>query len=111
LTVRSDLIKENPEGPQAITWNFIWQFISLADLFVSHPIKGFIPDCIPPHKYVLLGASTDALDGLNKEMSDADIEYYQLIFNRLSNDQCEIKIDFTRPYIIQIARFDPSKGT
>ena len=66
---------------------------------------------MPLQKYVLLGASTDALDGLNKEMNDADIEYYQLIFNRLSNDQCERKIDFTRPYIIQVARFDPSKGT
>jgi alpha,alpha-trehalose phosphorylase (configuration-retaining) len=77
---------------------------------VSHPIDGFIPDCIPRDKCILLGASTDVLDGLNKEMSETDMAYYQLIFNRLSKDQCDKEIDFTRPYIVQVARFDPSKG-
>lgn len=58
----------------------------------------------------MLPACTDPLDGLNKEIKDSDKEYYKQIYNRLSSDQCGREIDFRRPYIVQIARFDPSKG-
>src|SRR5437868_3131196 len=110
FSVCADLIRENPSGPQAETWKFIWQFISQADLFVSHPIPNFVPDEVPREKVVLLPASTDPLDGLNKELSHTDLSYYKMVYNRLSVDQCGVEIDFTRPYIVQIARFDPSKG-
>jgi glycosyltransferase involved in cell wall biosynthesis len=59
---------------------------------------------------VLLPACTDPLDGLNKELSLSDLSYYKLVYNRLSIDQCGVEIDFHRPYIVQVARFDPSKG-
>lgn len=61
-------------------------------------------------KVVLLPACTDPLDGLNKELSLSDLSYYKLVYNRLSIDQCGVEIDFHRPYIVQVARFDPSKG-
>nr|CAG8517405.1 4395_t:CDS:2 [Entrophospora candida] len=106
--VCADLIRGNPNGPQAETWDFLYQFISQADLFVSHPIANFIPDNVPCKKVVLLPACTDPLDGLNKELKDSDKEYYKQIYNRLSSDQCGTEIDFRRPYIVQVARFDPS---
>jgi alpha,alpha-trehalose phosphorylase (configuration-retaining) len=108
--VCADLIRQNPTGPQAETWNFLWGFISQADLFVSHPIHNFVPDNVPREKVVLLPACTDPLDGLNKELKLFDLSYYKLVYNRLSVDQCGVEIDFHRPYIVQIARFDPSKG-
>ncbi|CAG8586699.1 9577_t:CDS:2, partial [Scutellospora calospora] len=108
--VCANLIRDNPTGPQAEVWNFLWEFISQADLFISHPIENFVPDNVPPEKVVLLPASTDPLDGLNKNLSQSDLEYYKLVYNRLSIDQCDVEINFNRPYIIQIARFDPSKG-
>ena len=104
------MIRENPGGQQDKTWKFIWQFISQADLFVSHPMHNFVPDEVPQEKVVLLPACTDPLDGLNKELRQPDLSYYKSVYNRLSVDQCGVEIDFTRPYVVQIARFDPSKG-
>ncbi|CAB4400235.1 unnamed protein product [Rhizophagus irregularis] len=110
IEICADLIRQNPTGPQAVTWNFLWSFISQADLFVSHPMHNFVPDNVPMEKVVLLPACTDPLDGLNKELSLSDLSYYKLVYNRLSIDQCGVEIDFHRPYIVQVARFDPSKG-
>ncbi|RHZ50570.1 hypothetical protein Glove_495g36 [Diversispora epigaea] len=110
IEICADLIRDNPNGPQAETWDFLWGFISQCDLFISHPIKNFIPDSVPKEKVVLLPASTDPLDGLNKDLSSSDMHFYRSIYNRFSLDQCGIEINFHRPYIIQVARFDPSKG-
>ncbi|CAG8446609.1 8215_t:CDS:2 [Funneliformis caledonium] len=110
IEICADLIRQDPTGPQADTWNFLWEFISHADLFVSHPMPNFVPDNVPNEKVVLLPACTDPLDGLNKDLRHVDLSYYKLVYNRLSLDQCGVKIDFQRPYIVQVARFDPSKG-
>ncbi|CAG8544527.1 1373_t:CDS:2 [Cetraspora pellucida] len=110
IEICADLIRNDPTGPQAEVWDFLWGFISQADLFISHPIENFVPDNVPREKVVLLPASTDPLDGLNKGLSQSDLNYYKLVYNRLSIDQCGVAIDFNRPYIVQIARFDPSKG-
>ncbi|OBZ83263.1 Trehalose phosphorylase [Choanephora cucurbitarum] len=110
IEVRSDLIQNQPEGSTANTWNFLWDFIKLADIFVAHPIKGFVPDVVPPENTVLLPAATDPLDGLNKPMNDWCITYYQSVFNRVCVDCGVNEVDWNRPYIVQVARFDPSKG-
>ncbi|KAI7903938.1 uncharacterized protein BX663DRAFT_432358 [Cokeromyces recurvatus] len=110
IEIRADLIKNEPEGSTANTWNFIWQFIRQADLFVAHPIKGFIPDVVPSCNTVLLPAATDPLDGLNKPLTDWCITYYRSVFNRVCIDLGVNEVDWLRPYIVQVARFDPSKG-
>ncbi|KAL9555956.1 hypothetical protein MBANPS3_002105 [Mucor bainieri] len=110
IEIRSDLIKNEPEGSTANTWNFLWQFIKQADLFVAHPIKGFVPEVVPSRNTVLLPAATDPLDGLNKPMNDWCITYYQSVFNRVCVDLGVNEVDWYRPYIVQVARFDPSKG-
>lgn len=110
IEVRADLIKNDPEGPTAETWNFLWGFIQQADIFVAHPIDAFVPDMVPTRNVVLLPAATDPLDGLNKPLTDWCLTYYQSVFNRVCVDLGVNEVDWYRPYIVQVARFDPSKG-
>ncbi len=97
--------------PQRKTWQFLWDKIKEADIFVSHPIKEFIPVDVPQNKIVYMPATTDPLDGLNKPLSDTQMAYYMKLFNKLLLVQeGQTPLDLHRSYIIQIARFDPSKG-
>lgn len=54
--------------------------------------------------------STDPLDGLNKPIPQAGLEVYRHYFNTLTNQSTGQQLDWSRGYIIQVARFDPSKG-
>ncbi|KAJ3118914.1 hypothetical protein HDU96_006565 [Phlyctochytrium bullatum] len=110
IEIRSELV-EDPATQAHHNWQYLWQFISQCDFFISHPVPNFVPACIPRQNMLFMGASTDLLDGLNKHMNENDIDFYRVAFNRLSNDQTGKKVDFwNRPYIAQICRFDPSKG-
>ncbi|KAJ6011279.1 hypothetical protein N7451_002691 [Penicillium sp. IBT 35674x] len=110
IQIRSDLIKQ-PGTPQAEAWEFLWNQIKLADCFISHPVSAFVPHNVPPEKVGYMPASTDWLDGLNKDMRDWDLAHYGRIFNascRLADMTTICYPD--NKYIVQIARFDPSKG-
>lgn len=100
------------DGVHADVWNYLWSFIQGADIFLAHPVKAFVPknvlDSGVPVMY--MPPSTDPLDGLNKPIGESDLEWYHQYFNRLSEQQCGVHINFSRPYIVQVARFDPSKG-
>ncbi|OQE16726.1 hypothetical protein PENSTE_c023G03107 [Penicillium steckii] len=110
IQIRSDLV-DTPGTPQAETWKFLWDTIKQADLFISHPIRAFVPANVPPEKLGYMPASTDWLDGLNKPMTDWIISYYGRIFNSECRQRYMPNIAFPdEDYIIQIARFDPSKG-
>ncbi|KAI9591291.1 hypothetical protein BDF19DRAFT_426427 [Syncephalis fuscata] len=109
IELRSDLIRIKG-SPQQEVWSFIYQFIQEADVFVSHPIANFIPDEVPREKVLLMPACTDKLDGLNKPLMDWAMGYNRLIFNRVCWDQSGTTLNGRRPYIVQVARFDPSKG-
>lgn len=53
----------------------------------------------------------DWLDGLNKELRAEDSQYYFRGYNTHARSADQPELDFpTRDYIVQIARFDPSKG-
>ncbi len=109
IQVRADLI--NRQGlPQEKTWSFLKKNIYQADIFVSHPIKAFVPKDLPKGKVVLMPAATDPLDGLNKELSPQHLRYYQRLFNQILAENGQSPLRLSRPYIIQVARFDPSKG-
>lgn len=97
--------------PQRKTWSFIWNNVKDVDCFVAHPMKEFVPSDVPEDKVVYVPATTDPLDGLNKELSEEQLLYYLKIFNKLLiKQEKQTPLDLSRPYIIQIARFDPSKG-
>lgn len=101
----------NREGtPQRTTWSFIWNKAKEADCFISHPMEMFIPDDVPADKIFYMPATTDPLDGLNKPLSEEQMDYYLQLFNTMLINEVQTPLDETRPYIIQIARFDPSKG-
>ncbi len=110
IEIRADLIRADPQGAQAQVWDFLWSAIKQADLFVSHPVANFVPDDVPLENVVMMPAATDPLDGLNKPLDDFDVVYYQQVFNRICYDQGSRRVDWTQPYITQVARFDPSKG-
>ncbi|KAL2872556.1 UDP-Glycosyltransferase/glycogen phosphorylase [Aspergillus lucknowensis] len=110
IQIRSDLV-DTPGTPQAETWKLLWDAIKQADLFISHPIRAFVPENVPQGMLGYLPASTDWLDGLNKPMTDWVTSYYGRIFNSKCRERYMPNIAFPdEDYIIQVARFDPSKG-
>lgn len=96
--------------PQHKTWSYLWQFIQQADYFISYPMKMFVPDTVPADKVLYMPATTDVLDGLNKPLSEEQMTTYLKLFNAILIKEGQKPLDTERPYIVQIARFDPSKG-
>ncbi|QBD77695.1 glycosyltransferase [Ktedonosporobacter rubrisoli] len=103
-------LASQPGTAQYTTWQFLWEKIRAADYFVSHPMTMFIPEDVPAEKIFFMPATTDPLDGLNKELTAGQMAIYMQHFQALLRAEGQMPLDETRPYIIQIARFDPSKG-
>ncbi|KZV71772.1 glycosyltransferase family 4 protein [Peniophora sp. CONT] len=110
IEIRSDLVHK-AGSPQAEVWEYLYKNIKLADLFISHPVNKFVPTDVPLEKVCLLGAATDWLDGLNKEMSEWDHAFYMNEFRGLCAKEKMRELAWPkRQYVVQVARFDPSKG-
>lgn len=103
-------LAESHGTPQHTTWQFLWEDIQMADTFIAHPIDEFVPDAIPSEKIISMPPTTDPLDGLNKPLSERETDYYMNLFNKVLVEHNQTPLDRTRPFITQIARFDPSKG-
>lgn len=101
---------DNPKNSQSITWNFIWEKIKEVDFFVSHPVESFVPKTVDKRKVAFMGACIDRLDGLNKPLTNNQMKYYYDLFNKYLAELGQTPLELKRPYIIQVARFDPSKG-
>jgi len=54
--------------------------------------------------------STDPLDGLNKPIPEEFMSGYRLDFNTVMQVSTGQKLDWNRGFVLQVARFDPSKG-
>jgi alpha,alpha-trehalose phosphorylase (configuration-retaining) len=101
----------NIEGtPQHTTWSFLWNFIRQADFFISHPLQMFVPESVPAEKVLYMPATTDPVDGLNKPLSERQLAIHMEHFNQILVEDGQLPLDRERPYLVQIARFDPSKG-
>jgi glycosyltransferase involved in cell wall biosynthesis len=110
IQIRTDLIKV-AGSPQADIWDFLWQNIKEADLFISHPIPSFVPHNVPKEKVLYMPATTDWLDGLNKPMEIWDTGYYGHLYNVKCRSERMTELQWPRRrYIIQVSRFDPAKG-
>ncbi|SJL00258.1 probable Trehalose phosphorylase [Armillaria ostoyae] len=110
IEIRSDLVHV-AGSPQEEVWKYLWNNIQLADLFISHPVNKFVPSDVPIEKLALLGAATDWLDGLNKDLGAWDSAFYMGEFRSLCVKDKMNELQWPhRSYIIQIARFDPAKG-
>ncbi|KAF2203443.1 glycosyltransferase family 4 protein [Delitschia confertaspora ATCC 74209] len=110
IQVRADLADQ--EGsPTSEVWNWVWNNVKAADLFISHPVREFVPNSVDFNKVGYLPATTDWLDGLSKEMGDWDTQFYMHEFASECFRMRMNTLDFpNREYIVQIARFDPAKG-
>lgn len=85
IEIRSDLVAQ--EGsPQQEVWDYLWNNIKLADVFISHPMESFVPTSVPLEKVGLMPACTDWLDGLNKVMREWDLRFYHHNFRTMCND-------------------------
>jgi len=110
IEIRSDLVHV-PGSPQEEVWKYLWNNIKLADLFISHPVSKFVPSDVPKEKLALLGAATDWLDGLNKELDPWDTQFYMGEFRSLCAKEKMNELGWPqREYVVQVARFDPAKG-
>lgn len=58
IQIRSDLVAK-AGTPQANVWEFLWNDIQHADMFISHPIPEFVPKNVPRDKVVYMPATTD----------------------------------------------------
>lgn len=110
IQVRADLA-DTPGTPAHVVWSWIWNNVQAADLFISHPVGEFVPKTVAPAKVGYLPATTDWLDGLNKELGDWEKQYYMLEFETACFRERMATLAWpARPFIVQIARFDPAKG-
>ncbi|KIJ68931.1 glycosyltransferase family 4 protein [Hydnomerulius pinastri MD-312] len=110
IEIRSDLVHQKG-SPQEEVWEYLWKNIQLADLFISHPVNKFVPSDVPTEKLALLGAATDMLDGLNKHLNPWDSQFYMGEFRNLCAKEKMHALQWpARDYVVQVARFDPSKG-
>lgn len=109
IHIMSSLV-DQPGTPQHTTWEFLWEQIHAVDCFVSHPVNAFVPDTVPAEKVVFMPATTDPLDGLNRPLTEETMAHNFNLFNQCLFDDKQMPLDLHRPYIAQIARFDPAKG-
>lgn len=58
IQLRSDLIAI-PRSPQAEVWDYLWEQIHEADIFISHPVADFVPKNVPSHRVGYMPACTD----------------------------------------------------
>lgn len=110
IQVRADLADQSGT-PTSEVWNWVWNNVKEADVFISHPVREFVPSNVTTSKVGYMPATTDWLDGLNKQLSDWDSQYY---FHQFDTDCIRSGMNRlaypARQYIVQIARFDPAKG-
>jgi glycosyltransferase involved in cell wall biosynthesis len=113
IQLLTDLIKKKGSAQNKV-YRYISENARKSDLFVFHPIREFVPHDVPADRRTFMGATSDRIDGLGKEMPSEEISWWLSRFNEfLENipaDERAGLLDLDRPYDIQIARFDPSKG-
>lgn len=58
IEVRDDLILEEGSAAQHV-WQFLWNSIKHADVFLSHPVRSFVPNDVRKEALGWLPATTD----------------------------------------------------
>ncbi|KAF2715172.1 glycosyltransferase family 4 protein [Pleomassaria siparia CBS 279.74] len=110
IQVRGDLA--DIDGTETkVVWDWVMANAKNADVFISHPVREFVPKNVDIKTVGYMPATTDWLDGLNKTLKNRNGEYYLDEFNNEHRTKDIPQLDYVgRRYIVQIARFDPAKG-
>jgi len=108
--IQLDVKKINQPGSAAHqVWQYIQKQIQDADLLLFHE-KSFIPAGLDPGRVIQMYPAMVPLDGMNKPLRPWQINYYDRLLDEILTEQKQTPLDLHRPRLIQIARFDPSKG-
>jgi len=111
IQIRSDLVDGDKDSPTAEVFHWLYEQIKEMDMFIAHPVAAFVPKVVDADKVAFMPATTDWLDGLNKELSAYDSRFYMHEYNLECTKKHQPQLTFPkRDYIVQVARFDPSKG-
>lgn len=122
---RTDLIGR-PGSPQELVWNYVNKGkVERAAAQVYHPVEEFVPHNVPDNRVNFGPATFDPFDDLNRlnltaeerregrEFIDEQLRMSRLLKPEdrpIDEDWSQEGIDWDRPVISLIARFDPSKG-
>ena len=58
IQIRSDLVAEKGSAAHGV-WEYLWNDIKHADLFISHPVSSFVPEVVPKEMVGYMPATTD----------------------------------------------------
>jgi hypothetical protein len=58
IQIRSDLVAD-ANSPAFGVWNYMWDYIKHADVFISHPVNSFVPTNVPTRTVGYMPATTD----------------------------------------------------
>jgi len=58
IEIRSDLVAKDGT-PQSNAWDYLWDNVKMADMFISHPVRRFVPSNVPVSMIGYLPAATD----------------------------------------------------
>ena len=58
IQIRSDLVA-NKNSPAYGVWEYLWNDIRRADIFISHPVDAFVPKNTPANLVGFMPATTD----------------------------------------------------
>lgn len=75
IQIRSDLVDQK-DSATAQVWKWLYDSIQFADIFISHPVRAFVPSSLALMKVGYMPATTDWLDGLNKALGSWDAAHY-----------------------------------
>lgn len=122
---RTDLIA-TPGSPQERVWDYIYTGkVDQADAHIFHPVDAFVPGNVPEATVKFGPATFDPFDDLNRLnlTEDERVAGREFIDGQLATshvrkpetapeeeDWTQTEVDWDRPIMALIARFDPSKG-
>ena len=110
IQIPADLAGQE-DSPTAQLWQWLFDSMQIADVFIIHPVSALVPDDLDVGKIGCMPATADWLDGLNKQLDQWDARHYIHDINTEAHRRNVPKLQHpSRPYIVQIAPFDPSKG-
>ena len=58
IQIRSDLVAKAGSEARGV-WDYLWDNIKHADLFISHPVSSFVPGMVPKEMVGYMPATTD----------------------------------------------------
>lgn len=106
IELRDDRLHDQGSAAEQV-WSTMFPTIKQADLFICHPVREFTDD-LPKQQSGFMPAAADWIDGMNKELRSSCMDHYMHEFNQQCRQQGVPCLSYPwRPYIAQIARFDP----